>query len=119
LLGVPGAGTSAVLAQVARAAAAEGWTVLGVTGHQSDRALPFAALVDLLTTACRRYDDNSQAVLGRRQRDGRVTGVPRAGRRGAALPPARGGHSVVDLPPLEVAETVVLLSRAGLDLEPA
>ena len=51
LLGIPGAGKSAVLSYVARAAAGDGWTVLGVTGHVADRGLPFAALVDLLTAA--------------------------------------------------------------------
>jgi hypothetical protein len=51
LLGIPGSGKSAVLAHVSRAAAADGWTVLGVTGHRSDQGLPFAALVDLLASA--------------------------------------------------------------------
>src|SRR6478609_3386052 len=51
LVGMPGAGKSAVLGCTARAAAGEGWTVLTVTGHAADQGLPFAALVDLLTGA--------------------------------------------------------------------
>jgi DNA-binding CsgD family transcriptional regulator len=51
LVGIPGAGKSAVLARTARAAADEGWTVLTVTGHAADQGLPFAALVDLLAGA--------------------------------------------------------------------
>lgn len=51
LVGIPGAGKSAVLACTARAAADEGWTVLTVTGHAADQGLPFAALVDLLAGA--------------------------------------------------------------------
>ncbi|GAA4698768.1 AAA family ATPase [Nocardioides conyzicola] len=51
LVGIPGAGKSAVLGCTARAAAAEGWTVLTVTGHAADQGLPFAALVDLLAGA--------------------------------------------------------------------
>ena len=49
LVGIPGAGKSTVLGCAARAAAADGWTVLAVTGHAADQALPFAALVDLLS----------------------------------------------------------------------
>jgi DNA-binding CsgD family transcriptional regulator len=51
LVGIPGAGKSAVLGRAARAAAADGWTVLAVTGHAADQGLPFAALVDLLVAA--------------------------------------------------------------------
>jgi DNA-binding CsgD family transcriptional regulator len=51
LVGIPGAGKSAVLGRTSRAAAADGWTVLAVTGHAADQALPFAALVDLLVAA--------------------------------------------------------------------
>src|SRR6478735_907735 len=51
LVGIPGAGKSAVLGRTARAAAADGWTVLSVTGHAADQGLPFASLVDLLVAA--------------------------------------------------------------------
>jgi len=51
LVGIPGAGKSAVLGRTSRAAAADGWTVLAVTGHAADQGLPFAALVDLLVAA--------------------------------------------------------------------
>jgi len=51
LVGIPGAGKSAVLGRTARAAAAEGWTVLSVTGHAADQGLPFVSLVDLLVAA--------------------------------------------------------------------
>jgi DNA-binding CsgD family transcriptional regulator len=51
LVGIPGAGKSAVLGRTTRAAAADGWTVLAVTGHAADQGLPFAALVDLLVAA--------------------------------------------------------------------
>src|SRR3954469_11598768 len=50
-VGIPGAGKSAVLARTASAAAVDGWTVLAVTGHAADQALPFASLVDLLVAA--------------------------------------------------------------------
>ncbi len=48
VIGLPGAGKSAVLDRVRRAAAGEGWKVFTVTGHRADRHLPFAMLDDLV-----------------------------------------------------------------------
>jgi DNA-binding CsgD family transcriptional regulator len=157
VLGIPGAGKSALLAHVARAAAVDGWTVLGVTGHQSDQSLPFAVLVDLLASAgvagaldqvgaddplrlrldvlgqlehvaeeapllvvlddVQWFDDSSLAVLGfvaNRLASSQVSFVLAA--RGDVVPAGLAGHPVVDLAPLDDAEAVALLRRAGLDL---
>lgn len=49
VLGIPGEGKTAVLATASRAAAADGDIVLSITGRATDRDLPYAALVDLLS----------------------------------------------------------------------
>jgi len=51
VVGLPGAGKTAVIAQVGRAATADGRTVLAMTGHATETDIPFAALVDLMGVA--------------------------------------------------------------------
>ena len=49
VLGIPGEGKTSVLSTAARAYVAQGALVLSITGRVTDRDLPYAALVDLLT----------------------------------------------------------------------
>ncbi|MEV4628211.1 LuxR C-terminal-related transcriptional regulator [Micromonospora sp. NPDC049523] len=51
VLGAAGAGKSALLDVACRAGTADGLRVVRVTGHLSDREIPYAALVDLLAAA--------------------------------------------------------------------
>src|SRR3712207_1359780 len=64
LLGLPGAGKTAVLDHASRSASADGWRVLRVVGHAADRDLPYTALLDLVrSTPAADGDDHTLEQL--------------------------------------------------------